>query len=67
MRPGLGLRDGGAGRGAEPLRHQCIHLPGLLAAPAPCCAHRVAAAPWSRSRARRSNADPMRVSGVRSP
>jgi len=43
--PGLGLRNGGAGRGTEPLRHIRFHFPGLLAAPAPCCAHRVAAAP----------------------
>jgi len=44
MRPGLGLSKSGAGRGAS----RCgrgLHFPGLLAAPAPCCAHRVAAAP----------------------
>ena len=44
MRPGLGLRHGGAGRGAS----RCVerfHMSGPLAAPAPCCAHRVAAAP----------------------
>jgi len=45
MRPGLGLRNGGAGRGAEPLCRMSIHLPGQLADPAPCCAHRVTAAP----------------------
>src|SRR6185436_15620130 len=53
MRPGLGLRNGGAGRGAEPLRLVRSHLPGPLAAPAPCCAHRVAAAPPVARRGRR--------------
>jgi hypothetical protein len=37
---GTVVRDGGCSRCAVRLR-----LPGLLAAPAPCCAHRVAAAP----------------------
>src|SRR5688572_10522098 len=44
MRPGLGLRNGGAGRGASRCMVRCP-FPGPLAAPAPCCAHRVAAAP----------------------
>ncbi len=49
MRPGLGLRNGGAGRGAEPLHRICLHLPGQAAAPAPSCGHRVAAAPRWRA------------------
>ena len=44
MRPGLGLRNGGAGRGAEPLRHRCLHLPGLLAASRTLLAHTESAA-----------------------
>jgi len=57
------------GGGAVPMRLVSGRIPKKILGPLlhldsrPACGMR----PWSRSRARRSNADPMRVSGVRSP